>query len=54
MKKHDLLAFDVEEFQAGKSAEIKAARDVGREVNYGNWDMFFDDVYDELPPNVAA
>ena len=53
MQKHDLIDFDMAEFKAETKKKIQDLRDLGREVSYGKWDSFFDDVYDELPPNIA-
>ena len=53
MKKHDLLDFDIDEYRAENKKHIQELRDMGREVSFGKWDSFFEDVYDELPPNIA-
>jgi 2-oxoisovalerate dehydrogenase E1 component alpha subunit len=53
MKKHDLLDFDLDEFKDGIKKMVYEARDVGRNVSYGQWSSFFDDVYDEMPQHIA-
>lgn len=53
MQKNDLIDFDLAEFKAQTKKKIQDLRDLGREVSHGKWDSFFDDVYDEMPPNIA-
>jgi 2-oxoisovalerate dehydrogenase E1 component alpha subunit len=47
LKKHDLLDFDVDEFNSITRKEVLAARKLGRAGKYGSWDQVFEDVYDE-------
>jgi len=53
MKKHDLLDFDIDEFASEIKNIVIETKEAAREVNMGQHDSFFEDVYDKIPANIA-